>query len=102
MTGHLQLPALRLVVDKMVGAGEAEYDPPAGARAKGVPPAGFWVYWKRPDEWAAVIYDWVRLLFPRANFGVGKGGADRVWGWGWAGHGTDQGERVDEQHHDVL
>jgi ESCRT-II complex subunit VPS25 len=43
----------------MVAAGSAEYDPKP---AKGKPATAAWVYWKRPEEWAAVIYEWVRFL----------------------------------------
>lgn len=56
LTGQLQLPTLRLVVAAMVAAGQAEYDP---RPTKGAQPTGALVYWKKPDEWAQLIYDWV-------------------------------------------
>ncbi|KAM0756251.1 DUF852 domain-containing protein [Meredithblackwellia eburnea MCA 4105] len=54
---YLYLATLRLVVEKMVAAGTAEYDPPVSSKAL---PTGFLVYWKRPEEWATVIYDWIK------------------------------------------
>ena len=42
----------------MVTAGTAEYDPPK--TPKGQLPTAVLVYWKRPEEWATLIYDWVR------------------------------------------
>lgn len=41
----------------MVSAGSAEYDPPK--TPKGQLPRAALIYWKRPEEWAALIYDWV-------------------------------------------
>lgn len=43
----------------MVASGQAEYDPKP---AKGKPATAAWIFWKRPEEWAAVIYEWVRFL----------------------------------------
>ncbi|GAA6035356.1 hypothetical protein JCM8097_008830 [Rhodosporidiobolus ruineniae] len=54
---RLHLPVLRAVVEHLVTAGQAEYDPKP---AKGKPAAAAWVYWKRPEEWAAAIYEWVK------------------------------------------
>lgn len=53
---RLLLPALRLVIEQMVQAGTAEYDPPKTSKAL---PTGALIYWKRPEEWAAIIYDWI-------------------------------------------
>lgn len=57
-TGGLHLPALRLVVAQMVAAGTADYDPPKKS-SKAVPTSAL-IYWRRPEEWATIIYDWVR------------------------------------------
>lgn len=54
------MATLRLVMDALVSSSSAEYDPKA---AKGRPATSAWIYWKRPDEWATVLYDWVRLLW---------------------------------------
>ncbi|GAA6022901.1 hypothetical protein JCM10207_006856 [Rhodosporidiobolus poonsookiae] len=54
---QLHLPTLRAILESMVTAGSAEYDPKP---AKGKPPTAAWIFWKRPEEWAALIYDWVK------------------------------------------
>ncbi|GAA5877022.1 hypothetical protein JCM8547_007494 [Rhodosporidiobolus lusitaniae] len=54
---RLLLPTLRALVEHMVASGSAEYDPKP---AKGKPATAVWIYWKRPEEWAAVIYEWVK------------------------------------------
>ncbi|GAA5842350.1 hypothetical protein JCM9279_005354 [Rhodotorula babjevae] len=52
---QLALPTLRLVLDDLVAQGHAAWvEPPA------LPKSAVWVYWKRPDEWATAIYDWVK------------------------------------------
>lgn len=48
-------------MQSMVNAGQAEYDPPL-SKVKGEVPKGVLIYWKRPEEWATLIYDWVRLF----------------------------------------
>ncbi|KAL8283766.1 hypothetical protein RQP46_005561 [Phenoliferia psychrophenolica] len=55
---YLYLPTLRAVVEQMVAAGTAEYDPPK-LSSKAVP-TGFLIYWRRPEEWATLIYDWIK------------------------------------------
>ncbi len=40
----------------MVAEGSAEYDPPVKGK---IPPTGALIYWKRPEEWATTIYNWV-------------------------------------------
>ncbi|CEQ42150.1 SPOSA6832_03943, partial [Sporobolomyces salmonicolor] len=54
---HLQLSTLRAIVDHLALSGAAEYDPKP---SKSRPPTSAWIYWKRPDEWATVIYDWIK------------------------------------------
>ncbi|POY71990.1 hypothetical protein BMF94_4999 [Rhodotorula taiwanensis] len=54
---QLNLATLRLVIDALVANSSAEYDPKP---AKGRPATSAWMYWKRPDEWATVIYDWIK------------------------------------------
>lgn len=46
----------------MVLAGTADYDPPL--KTKGEVPTGVLIYWRRPEEWATLIYDWVRSFPP--------------------------------------
>lgn len=61
VTGQLDLATLRLVIDALVSTGSAEYDPkPSKTKLA----TSAWIYWKSPEEWAQVIYDWVRLLPP--------------------------------------
>ncbi|KAI5476368.1 hypothetical protein MNV49_007817 [Pseudohyphozyma bogoriensis] len=55
---RLQLPTLRLVVARMVAEGSAAYDS-SGTSSKATP-TGAWIYWKRPEEWANVIFDWIK------------------------------------------
>ncbi|BGP36961.1 hypothetical protein JCM10449v2_000865 [Rhodotorula kratochvilovae] len=62
---QLPLPVLRLILDSLVASGSAAWDPstaPAGGKSKGGAQSGgaVWLYWRRPEEWAAVIYDWVK------------------------------------------
>jgi len=53
---QLALPTLSLILQDLVAQGQAAWvEPPAA------PKSAVWVYWKRPDEWATAIYDWVRL-----------------------------------------
>lgn len=47
----------------MVAAGEAAYDP---VPRKGAPPTNALIYWRKPDEWAQMIYEWVSRRAPRA------------------------------------
>ncbi|GAA5831753.1 hypothetical protein JCM11251_003867 [Rhodosporidiobolus azoricus] len=54
---RLHLPVLRAVIEHMVTSGSAEYDPKP---MKGKSSTGAWIYWKRPEEWAAIIYEWVK------------------------------------------
>ncbi|TKA55469.1 hypothetical protein B0A53_02395 [Rhodotorula sp. CCFEE 5036] len=54
---QLDLATLRLVIDALVSTGAAEYDPKP---SKTKPATSAWIYWKRPEEWAQVIYDWVK------------------------------------------
>ncbi|BGP53115.1 hypothetical protein JCM8202_004198 [Rhodotorula sphaerocarpa] len=54
---QLNLATLRLVLDALVSSSSAEYD---AKPAKGRPATSAWIYWKRPDEWATVLYDWVK------------------------------------------
>ncbi|BGP12959.1 hypothetical protein JCM10213_006598 [Rhodosporidiobolus nylandii] len=54
---RLHLPVLRLLLEHMTAAGSAEYDPKP---AKGRPAGAAWIYWKRPEELAAAIYDWIK------------------------------------------
>lgn len=55
--GQVPLTFLRLIVESLVSAGSAEYDTKP---SKSKPATVAWIYWKRPEEWAQVIYDWVR------------------------------------------
>jgi hypothetical protein len=55
----MPLPFLRVVVSRMVAEGSAEYDPPVKGKT---PPTGAFIYWKRPEEWATTIYNWVSNL----------------------------------------
>lgn len=47
----------------MVQQGSAAYDASSVTKAKGsqAAPDGaiVWLYWKRPEEWASTIYDWI-------------------------------------------
>ncbi|BGO96829.1 DUF852 domain-containing protein [Rhodotorula toruloides ATCC 204091] len=54
---QVPLPFLRLIIESLVSAGSAEYNPKP---TKNKPATGAWIYWKRPEEWAQVIYDWVK------------------------------------------
>ncbi|GAA5887469.1 hypothetical protein JCM5296_002583 [Sporobolomyces johnsonii] len=54
---HLQLPTLRAIVDHLTLSGAAEYDPKP---SKSRPATSAWIYWKRPEEWATLIYDWIK------------------------------------------
>lgn len=61
-TGRLQLSTLREIVERMVQQGAAAYDVSATASKKsGTASEGaiVWLYWKRPEEWATTIYDWI-------------------------------------------
>jgi len=55
----MPLPFLKVLIGRMVADGSAEYDPPVKGKA---PPAGALIYWKRPEEWATIIYNWVSQL----------------------------------------
>lgn len=44
-----------------MSSGQAEYDVRGGKLAKGASAPAAFIYWKRPEEWAAVIYDWVNI-----------------------------------------
>lgn len=57
LLGQVPLPFLRLIIESLVSAGSAEYDPKP---TKNKPATGAWIYWKRPEEWAQVLYEWVR------------------------------------------
>lgn len=63
--GRLHLATLRNVVEAMVAAGSAEYDPPKAA--KGQLPSAVLVFWRKPEEWANIIYDWVSSTSPRSS-----------------------------------
>ncbi|GAA5985934.1 hypothetical protein JCM11641_004833 [Rhodosporidiobolus odoratus] len=54
---RLLLPTLRLLIDHLVTSGSAEYDPKP---QKGKPATAAWIYWKRPEELAVAIYDWIK------------------------------------------
>lgn len=43
----------------MVVAGDAAYEPEKQA-------SSILVYWRRPDQWAETIYDWVRFATPHS------------------------------------
>ncbi|ORY72719.1 DUF852 domain-containing protein [Leucosporidium creatinivorum] len=55
---RLHLATLRNIVEAMVAAGSAEYDPPKPA--KGQLPTAALVFWRKPEEWANLIYDWIK------------------------------------------
>ncbi|GJN91788.1 hypothetical protein Rhopal_004811-T1 [Rhodotorula paludigena] len=65
---QLSLPTLRLVLDSLVASGSAAWDTTtlfAGGKKSATAPAGarggaVWIYWKRPEEWATAIYDWIK------------------------------------------
>lgn len=42
----------------MVQEGTAAYDPPISRNNKVLPTSAL-IYWKRPEEWANLIFDWV-------------------------------------------
>lgn len=75
----------------MVAAGTAEYDPPKASSK--VIPTGFLIYWRRPEEWATLIYDWVRHGRSAGEMSLASTDEDVP---------IDQGERPHEQHHDLL
>ncbi|GAA6060379.1 hypothetical protein JCM10212_004632 [Sporobolomyces blumeae] len=66
---HLPLPVLVEVLTSMSTSSPptAELDPAPSSSARAlstkspvVLPRAAWVWWKRPDEWADTIYDWVK------------------------------------------
>lgn len=95
-TGQLDLATLRLVIDALVSTGSAEYDPKP---SKTKPATSAWIYWKRPEEWAQVIYDWVRFLAPsdRNTILSLHGEADEP-----LKTNLGQRDRSDQQYHDLL
>lgn len=56
-TGRLDLKTLRTIIDGMILTRSAAYDP---SPSKGVLPTGALIYWRTPEEWATLIYTWVR------------------------------------------
>ncbi|GAA6052328.1 hypothetical protein JCM3770_007254 [Rhodotorula araucariae] len=56
---QLPLPVLHQVLDALVASGNAAWDP-ATVPSKGKRGGAVWLYWRRPEEWASVIYDWVK------------------------------------------
>ncbi|KAM0793106.1 hypothetical protein ACM66B_000586 [Microbotryomycetes sp. NB124-2] len=57
---RLPLATLRAVIEGMVASGQAEYDWAGGKPGRGVPPPAALIYWRRPEEWASVIYEWIK------------------------------------------
>ncbi|KAK4058195.1 hypothetical protein OIO90_000934 [Microbotryomycetes sp. JL221] len=61
---RLPLSTLRIIIESMVSAGQAEYDVAAGVKSlsssKRNSATAVLVYWRRPEEWATVIYDWIK------------------------------------------
>ena len=53
-SGKLQPPAVRTVVQELVKLGQAAPDPPKQSATP-----TFLLYWRKPEEWGQIIYDWV-------------------------------------------
>jgi hypothetical protein len=57
-TGRILPPFLSDLLAMMVKSDQAVYDPPKQTRS-------ILLYWRRPEEWAEALYEWVRILcFP--------------------------------------
>lgn len=52
-TGKLQSPALKQLLAHMATEGSAAADPPKQTTT-------YLLYWRKPEEWGQLIYDWVR------------------------------------------
>ncbi|KAK4054787.1 hypothetical protein OIV83_000711 [Microbotryomycetes sp. JL201] len=44
----------------MIASGQAEYDWPGGKAVRGQSAPAALIYWRRPEEWASIIYDWIK------------------------------------------
>lgn len=53
LKGKLQPPALKQLLAHMAAEGSAAPDPPKQATT-------YLLYWRKPEEWGQLIYDWVR------------------------------------------
>lgn len=51
-TGKLQPPALKQLLAHMATQGSAAADPPKQTTT-------YLLYWRKPEEWGQLIYDWV-------------------------------------------
>lgn len=56
LAGKIRSPHLAAIITHMVATGQAVYDPPNQTSA-------VLLYWRSPEEWAQVLYDWVRHPF---------------------------------------
>jgi len=48
----LLAPSLKIILAKMAREGQAAPDPPKQT-------SSYLLYWRKPDEWGSLIYDWV-------------------------------------------
>lgn len=56
--GKLQPPALKQLLAHMAAEGNAAADPPKQTTT-------YLLYWRKPEEWGQLIYDWVRYTGSR-------------------------------------
>ncbi|KAG0174525.1 hypothetical protein DFQ28_005818 [Apophysomyces sp. BC1034] len=54
LIGRLSFATLQEIIDEMVKQGTAEWEGgPKGPKAQA------WIYWRKPDDWANMIWTWV-------------------------------------------
>ena len=97
-SGRMPLAFLRALVSRMVAEGSAEYDPPVKGKA---PPTGALIHWKRPEEWANIIYSWVSNHYSKRELLRSRARAERSHCDG-LNVCADQGMWLNRQHHDTL
>lgn len=91
----MPLALFKTIMSRMVAEGSAEYDPPIRGKT---PPTRVLIYWKRPNEWATTIYNWVSI--PSLGYLVGEG--QLIGATPGVNVCADQGVWIDWQHHDFV
>lgn len=96
-SGKLQPPALKQLLAHMAAEGSAAADPPKQG-------AMYLLYWRKPEEWGQLIYDWVSLLdaLPHCDRSASVFPCPEMKCLSSADADLGFGQRVLEHDHDLL